>query len=279
MDRPPPARSLSLTEARVILGREAEGPETLDLADVQRLAGVRPVHARKLAHDLLRKGWLARIGRGRYLVNPGHHGPDRLPDADPLRYGSHLVDPYFFAYGTAAELRGYLAQAGRVYYLATPRRVTFRPRHVAQFRFVRLAPDRFFGGVPWRRRGEVLRVSDPERTLLDCLDRPEFSGGLGGVAQVISRGSAEVRWDRLASYLRRRGDRRLARRLGFWLEHLPLVRRPPARWTTAWLPGPTEPPALLAAGREHPRRGTLDPRWRLVENTDPHRWRSEVEPR
>jgi predicted transcriptional regulator of viral defense system len=279
MERVRPARSLSPAEARVVLGREAEGEETLRLTDIRRLAAVRPGHARKLAHDLVGKGWLAPIGRGRYLLNPGHHGPDRLPDTDPLRYGSRLVDPYYFAYATAAELRGYLAQAGRVYYIATTRRASFRPRHTARFQFVRLAPSRFFGSEPWTRRGEVLRVSNAERTLLDALDRPELSGGLGGVVQIVRGAAREVSWDRLAAYLRRWGNRSLARRVGYWLDHLPLPRRPPARWVASVLPAASEPFVPLVGGSQFPRQGPRDRRWRLIENVGARRWRSEVEPR
>src|SRR5579863_2858861 len=147
-------RSLSRTEARVILSLEAEGAEELSLNEVEHRGGVSRTFARKLAHTLVRKGWLQRTGRGRYLLNPARHGPDSIADADPLRMGAHLVRPYYFGYATAAELLGLLPQASRTYYIASPVRSRVRVTHVAQFRLVHVRPASFFGMEPLTRRGE-----------------------------------------------------------------------------------------------------------------------------
>jgi len=259
-------RSLSATEARVVLSLEEDGRDELSLDLIERYGRVRRGHARKLAHDLAAKGWLQRVGRGRYLLNPGRYGPERVPDTDPLRIGSRLVRPYYFGYATAAELWGLLLQPGRVYYLVTPTRTTTRVAHAAQFRVVRVAPDRFFGTVRQRRRGEELVVSDPERTLLDCLDRPELSGGMAGAAQVLARAKPKLAWDRLARYLRRWGNRSLALRVGFLSETVRPSVIPPKGWADPLRPDPEEPWVPLGPPRAFGRRGPRDPRWHIIRN-------------
>ncbi|HEV2449386.1 MAG TPA: type IV toxin-antitoxin system AbiEi family antitoxin, partial [Thermoplasmata archaeon] len=203
------ARSLSRSEAKIVLSLEAEGLEDLTLDGLRQRAGVSAGFARKLAHELVRKGWLQRVGRGRYLLNPSRHGPDAIPDTDPLRVGSRIVEPYYFGFATAAELLGLLPQASRLYYIVTPKRGGARWTHAAQFRRITVAPGRFFGFERIERRGEAIRVSDPERTVLDCLARPEFAGGLGGVAKIIESAAGALDWDRMARYLRRLGSRSL----------------------------------------------------------------------
>jgi len=259
-------RSLSGTEARVILALEARRQDEVTLDEIEALAHVRRGFARKLAHGLVVKSWLRRVGRGRYLRTPTSYGPDAGPEADPLRIGRHLVRPYYFAYGTAAELWGLSLHPGRTYYLVTPSRTRASVSGAARFHMVRTDPARFFGFADLRRRGETLIVSDRERTVLDCLRRPEYAGGFAGAAQILARAKAKLAWGRLAAYAARLGGRSLQRRLGYLAETLrPSVAPPPAvlarlrpRPADAWVP--------LGPPRMYGRSGPRDQRWRLLLN-------------
>jgi predicted transcriptional regulator of viral defense system len=271
-------RSLSATEARVILSLEAEGVHELSLDSIESRAAVHRGFARKIAHDLVRKGWLQRVGRGRYLLNPSERGPEAVPDTDPLRAGGHVVRPYYFGYATAAELWGFLLQVGRVYYIVTPVRTTVTLQHPAQFRFVRMPTNRFFGLREIRRRDEPVVVSDPERTVLDCADRPELSGGMGGVVQIIARAKPRLSWGRLSDYLRRMGNRSLALRVGFLAETVRPSLAPPRDWHSRWHVRPDEPWVPLGPPRTFGRRGPHDRRWHIVRNVPDSVLYSEVEP-
>jgi predicted transcriptional regulator of viral defense system len=271
-------RSLSATEARVVLSLEADGEIELSLDTIEARAGVRRGFARKLAHDLVRKGWIQRVGRGRYLLNPSRHGPEAIPDTDPLRAGSHIVRPYYFGYASAAELWGFLLQAGRVYYIVTPVRTSIQLTHPAQFQFVRTRPDRFFGTQEVLRRGETVRVSDPERTVIDCVDRPDLSGGLGGVVQVIARAKPRLVWTRLSEYLGRMNNRSLALRVGFLTEQVRPSVPPPGNWRRRWQARPGEPWVPLGPPRTFGRRGPHDRRWHIIRNVPDRILFSEVEP-
>jgi predicted transcriptional regulator of viral defense system len=260
------SRSLSATEARIILGLEADGVDELNLAELRIRARVSLGFARKLAHNLVRKAWLQRVGRGRYLLNPGTHGPEAIADRDPIRLGSHLVVPYYFGFATAAELLGLLPQASKTYYLVTTARGGRVRMRSALFRKVHVGPERFFGLRTLERRGNRVMVSDRERTLLDCLDRPEFSGGLGGVVRMLERGATNLDWARLARYLRRFRNRSLALRLGFLAEFTPGARPIPAKLLTGWVARTDEPYILLGRGREFGLRGRHDHRWHVIRN-------------
>lgn len=260
------ARSLSAVEARIILPLEEQGRDETSLEEIRRLGRVGPGYARKLAHDLAAKGWLQRLGRGRYLVNPSAYGPDVVSETDPLRIGSRLVHPYYFGYATAAELQGFLLQPGRVYYLASTARASLRTLRTAQFRVVHVDPGRFFGSTELRRRGELLSVSDPERTVLDCIDRPELAGGMTGAAQILARAKRQLSWARLDRYLRRLANRSLAVRVGFLAETIRPAVAPPRSFLTRWLPRGQEPWVPLGPPRTFGRRGVRDSRWRLVRN-------------
>jgi len=277
MALPMRARSLSPTEAKVVLSLEAEGAVDVTLEGIRRRARVRAGFARKVAHGLVRKGWLQRVGRGRYLLNPSRHGPDAVPDTDPLRLGSRIVTPYYFGFATAAELLGVLPQLSRVYYLVTPRRGKARWAYAPQFRRVTVAPNHFFGVRRVERRGEVLAVSDLERTVLDCLARPELAGGLAGVVQILESAGRRLDWGRLDRYLARLGSRSLALRLGFLAESHASASRPPSGWVARSRARPDEPYVPLGSPKEFGRAGPHDPRWHVIRNVPDAVLRAEVD--
>ena len=259
-------RSLSKTEAKVVLALEAERRDIVTLSEIERRAGVSPGFARKLAHGLVRRGWLQRVRRGTYLLNPGHHGPDALPDTDPLRVGSRLVEPYYFGYATAAELEGLFPQASRIYYIVTTQRFSGGAQLPVRFRVVRVAVSHFFGTRSTVRRGEKLVVSDLERTVLDCLRRPAYAGGMAGVTQIFAHAKPRLDWQRLGSYLDRLGSRSLALRVGFLAEHVRRSVRPPKTWVHERLAEPEEPFVPLAPASVYGRNGPHDSRWHVIRN-------------
>jgi len=259
-------RSLSKTEARVVLSLEAEHADLVTLDEIRKRARVSPGFARKLASDLVHRGWLQRVRRGSYLLNPSGHGPDALPDTDPLRIGSRLVEPYFFGFATAAELEGLFPQASRVYYLVTTSRWAPGSDRGRRFRVIRVVPARFFGYRTARRRGVELRVSNRERTLLDSLNRPEFAGGMAGVAQIFALAKPKLNWGRFGSYLDRFGNRSLTLRAGFLAEHLRPSLPPPVPWVRPRLARAEEPYVPLGPPKVHGRRGKWDSRWHIIQN-------------
>ncbi|MCI4331796.1 MAG: hypothetical protein L3K19_08155 [Thermoplasmata archaeon] len=259
-------RSLSRVEARIVLSLEAEGRELVTLEEVRQRGGISQGFARKVAHGLVRKHWFQTVRRGVYLLNPSRRGSNALPDTDPLRLGANLVAPYYFGYGTAAQLLGLLSRAGPVYFVVSPVRTTFRPLGTAQFQLIHTAHSQFFGIRKLSRRGVTLRVSNVERTVIDCMERPELAGGIEGVGEVLAHAKPILHWDRLARYLARRGRRSTALRLGYLVE---LVRPDvpvPAGWSDRIRPRGDDPYAPLASPARYGRRGPRDPRWHIIEN-------------
>lgn len=259
-------RSLSRTEAKVVLSLEAEGREFISLDEIRRNASVSPGFARKLAHELMRKGWLQRVRRGTYLLNPGTHGPDAMPDTDPFRVGSWLANPYYFGFATAAELEGLLPQASHVHYLVTTSRPGPSKVGSLRFRYVHTQPERFFGTRGLVRRGVHLTVSDLERTVLDCLNRPDLAGGMAGVARILAIAKPRLNWTRFGAYLDRWGNRSLVLRAGFLVERVRPVLRPPDSWLRRRSGRVGEPFVPLGPPKTFGRRGKRDARWRVIQN-------------
>ena len=61
-------------------------------------------------------------------------------------------------------------------------------------------------------------VSDPEKTIADALDHPEYCGGIDEVAKAIL--VAKVDWLKVISYADKMGNGAVFKRMGFLLEKM-----------------------------------------------------------
>lgn len=260
------ARSLSPAESQVVLSLEAEGRADVSIGEIARRAGVDRGRARKLAHTLVRKGWLQRVGRGRYILNPPSSGPEPIPDMNPYRVGSHLVEPYYFAYGTAANLHGFLTQAPRVYDIATPTAAERSISHPAEYRLVHVAPRKFFGWQETTKYGAAFHVSDPEKTVLDCLDRQDLANDIAGAVQVLHKAKPRLDYGKLEDYVRRMGNKSLAQRLGYLLEHVQPRSAVPEDFLSFLRAFRGRAFVRLASAARHGTKGRYHSDWRVVVN-------------
>jgi predicted transcriptional regulator of viral defense system len=63
-------------------------------------------------------------------------------------------------------------------------------------------------------------MSDREKTVIDCVDRPELAGGLGEVAHIVAMASRRLDWAKTAEYLERISSGALARRFGWLVDYV-----------------------------------------------------------
>lgn len=83
-------------------------------------------------------------------------------------------------------------------------------------------PERFFGVGVYQPRGYLVRVTTPERTLLDGLQEPELSGGVENVLRAWALARDTLDLDVLVNYVDRFDIALLGQRVGFILEELGL---------------------------------------------------------
>lgn len=121
-------------------------------------------------------------------------------------------------------------------------------------------PERFDWGVSDKWIGAAkVSVSDPERTLLDCLHLPRHAGGITEIAAALLRAWPTLDLDRLVSHIERLGNTSVTRRLGALAQAVDLegadrlARRLPHR---RWRGRPVSlDPSLLAGGQIERRWG------------------------
>lgn len=127
------------------------------------------------------QGRILRIRRGLYAVVPPGSDPNTAP-VDPYLVAAKLTPDATLAYHTALELHGYAHSAFEQYLFLTEtsaRAMTFRSHGFRPVRVPRALREHqrdSFGIQTTDRMGLDVRVTTPERTCVDVLDRPDLAG-------------------------------------------------------------------------------------------------------
>ncbi len=257
--------SLSHTEGSFLTTLASRGMDIFSTRDAYEVLGPgKPT--RDTLDRLVEKGWLKRIEKGKYLIVPLEAGPDRNWTEDAFVIAGHLVRPSMIAYWSALSYWNLTDQVPRVTYVQTPARKENRAPKVLgmQFQIVRVKDQRFFGSHGFTIGESPVQVTDREKTIIDCLDRPALGGGIGEVAQALEEVGWELDWRRMTKYLRRFGSGAVVKRLGFLVESTQRAHAPGPELIDQWR-------CLLTAGINR-----LDPSSPRKPHRIATRWRIEV---
>jgi predicted transcriptional regulator of viral defense system len=205
---------LGPNEARVVLSLTEQGRTTVRAAEVIELVGVEST-ARKVIHNLIRKGWLVRLLGGRYLFIPPEHGPERLGENNPLAIASAVVEPSSVGWWSAASFHGLTTQKPVAVSVAVLRQVASRIIEESEIRFITVPRRKFFGYQSYNVHGRDVVLSMPAKTAIDCLDRPDLAGGASEVVRILDAALRELDVQQLVDIAVQMESTALLQRLGF----------------------------------------------------------------
>ena len=151
---------------------------------------------------------------------PPEQGPDALGDSNLLAHASRIADPYYIGYGSAAAHYGLTTQYRSVIFVVTPQRVRAREVGESQARIVNVSHKKFFGFESVDVLGYKVMLSDREKTAIDCIDRPDLSGGVGEAAIIFATACRRFEWSKAVDDLERIQSGALARRFGWFSDHV-----------------------------------------------------------
>ena len=211
-------RTLSKTEAKVVLDLEWRNQKTVTLPELREALGASDSYARKFAHGLVKKGWLERLRPGLFQLVPANRGRAGVADTHPLTAGAVLVDPYFFSFGTACTHHGLTEQAFAEVYLACQEHRRPETIRGKRYVFVHVVEERFFDFAETNVLGHAVQMATIERALLDAIDRHRYAGGIGEVSRIAARAASRVSWEVLLELLRRWRSSALVQRVGYFLD-------------------------------------------------------------
>ena len=177
--------------------------------------------ASRLLRHLTAQGWLARVKQGLYVAVPLEARTSGAWIEDPWLVASKTFEPCFIGGWSASEHWGLTEQIFNEIAVVTARPIRNRRPTIQGTRFrVKVVEDsQIFGTrAVWRHDSKV-KVSDPSRTVVDMLDDPSFGGGIRHVAHaLVEYFDSHAEEEALLSYVERRGNRSVYKRLGYLIE-------------------------------------------------------------
>jgi predicted transcriptional regulator of viral defense system len=100
-------------------------------------------------------------------------------------------------------------------FVAVMRQTPSRTIEGSEVRFVKVAPRKFFGHETYDVYGRTVSISTPAKTLVDCLDRPDLSGGPAELARITHRALGEINPQDMLATITAMKSKAVAQRLGF----------------------------------------------------------------
>jgi predicted transcriptional regulator of viral defense system len=242
-----------------------------------KILSISKEYARQVLHRLARDRWLAPIKPGKYELIPADRGEYAFADTNPLFIGSALVEPYYFTFATAAFFHGLTTQAALTVYLAT---TNGRPRWMLvrgkEYRVVIQPAHKFFGWTETNAYGSLVNIAEPEKTILDSLDRPGYAGDIPEIAIMLHRGRSNLDWSKLVNYAIRFQSKALLQRLGYLLDLLKAPLNEAIRSKLLKESG-VKSKCYLGQLRRWRTGGDYNPTWRVVDNIPRQEMLSEIE--
>ncbi|TET71564.1 MAG: hypothetical protein E3J56_06515 [Candidatus Aminicenantes bacterium] len=206
---------------------------------------------------LEKRGWIERIEKGKYIIIPlgAEKGKYTLNE---FVIGSLLVKPYAIAYWSALNFYGLTEQIPNTVFMQTTARKKKQEIDVfgVKYKLVRIKKEKIFGlRTEWIEETEI-NITDREKTIIDCLDKPQYCGGVVEVAKALRK--ENLNHEKIVKYAREIGNSGVIRRLGYLCDFLRIDIDVPMIETRNYL--------LLDPTMPH--KGKKDAKWRVIVNLD-----------
>ncbi|MBI3299652.1 MAG: type IV toxin-antitoxin system AbiEi family antitoxin domain-containing protein [Elusimicrobia bacterium] len=188
-------------------------------------AGLKEDYLLESLHHLRRSDWIVPLRRGLYALS--HTVPGMSP-AHEFEIAMFLVHPAAVSHWSALSYHGLTEQLPRTVFVLTTAGSVPRVRHGGgdeegypvgdtRYRFVQVKPERYFGIEDvWVNEARV-KITDPERTLLDGLMAPQYCGDFSEVLHAFGVRAPKLDVERIVNYALKL-DAATAKRLGWILE-------------------------------------------------------------
>lgn len=179
---------------------------------------------RELLSDMTRRGLLMRVKRGLYYVIPYEQNAEIfMPDWHLL--AEHLVQDakYYIGYYSALQVHNLITQPSLKEQIVVSRQVrpsTIKVKEVP-FQFIYHNEKHFFGTKKiWIDNFNKVVCSDLEKTIIDCLFKPDYAGGIVEITRAIYVSRKKIKFNVLLKYAIKFNSQAVVKRLGFILELL-----------------------------------------------------------
>jgi len=217
---------------------------------------------RVVFNRLEKSGVLERIEKGKYLIIPigAEKGKYTLNE---FVIGSTLLNKnnYSIGYWSALHHHGLTEQIPNIVFIQTNERKKKTNIKVfgLNYKIIRIKKEKIFGIQKLWFEDKPINITEREKAIIDCLDKPQYCGGVIEVFKALNNiKDEEYSKEKLVNYALRMNNSGIARRLGYICDYVGIsigIPKPNAR-------------NYLYLDPTMPKQGKPNAKWRLIINLD-----------
>jgi predicted transcriptional regulator of viral defense system len=241
---------------------------------LKALPGSKESAVRELLSDMTKRGLLMRLKEGIYYLIPYEKDPEKfMPDWHLI--AEYLVNgaEYYIGYYSALQIHNLITQPSlkeQIVVSKQQRPSTIRIKNVP-FQFIYHNSKHFFGAKKmWIDSFHKVLCSDLEKTIVDCLFKPDYGAGIVEIARAIYITRQKIDFEKLLDYTRKFESQAVIKRLGFILELLEIENDIISQLQK----DRTESFVLLDT--ELPKSGKMISRWSIQQNLETETIKSAI---
>ena len=158
-------RSLGALESHLVSTLMAGNEIVFTAKKARRILKTNESSANKLIFELIRKKWVERIEKGKYVLLPLEAGPKAEYEVNSFIVAGKLIEPYYVGFWSALNYYGITEQPAKTVFIASIKQKKMLKFHNTKFRFIKLKKGAFFGfREEWVDNVKIL-FSDKEKTV------------------------------------------------------------------------------------------------------------------
>ena len=217
-----------------------------------------------LLFRLEKQGRIERIEKGKYMIIPlgAEKGKYTLNE---FTLGSIAVDPCIIAYWSALHHHGLTEQIPLTIFIQTTSRKKKQNLKIfgIPYKIIRIKPEKIFGTEKlWLDETEVL-ITNKEKTIIDCLDKPKYAGGIIEVAKALQEKSIDL--EKIKDYTIKLNNSAVTRRLGYLCDKLEIPIKLDRNKIKKYLKKVRN---YIPLDPTMPHRGHKNTKWQVIVNWD-----------
>lgn len=167
----------------------------------------------EILENLVHKQLLTRIEKGKFC---------RPSFNDEFVIGTFIAENSALAYWSALNLHGLTQQFPNTVFIQTPQKKNNKNILGIPYKFVKIASYKKTG-ITWNGYGSLrYPVTDIEKTIVDCFDQPQYSGGYAELIRAVKE--ANMNPENLIAYCKVIKNIAVMKRIGFLVEFLQLAK-------------------------------------------------------
>lgn len=211
-------------EIKLLFTLESEKKKIFGFQDALAILKIPQHSVANVLYRLKKKRRITEIEKGKYVLSPAVSGVEGYWAEEPYLIVKYLVTPYYVGFWSGLHYWGLTEQIPRTLFVATTKRKKTVEYITQKIKFITLTDKMFFDYTEERVNGETFSISSREKTIVDSLLYPQYSGGLYEVTKAIWSGRKELNWNRILEIIDIINVDSVRGRLGYILEILSLKK-------------------------------------------------------